>query len=118
VDSACEAISDRGIGLNVGLGFVSAEENCCAPATAPLKPKQKAMTEPMRIVAAREQSLIPVTSTSLMRKSQGLASVCHLISRSHWESDEELIWHPTYDSDTLSARECRAGGNRLFWCYR
>jgi hypothetical protein len=49
-----------------------------------------------------------------MRKSQGPASVCHLISRSQWESDEELIWHPTYDSDTLSARERRGGGNQLF----
>ena len=49
VDSACEAISERGIGVGARLGSFPAEENCCAPAMVPLKPQQNAMNKPMRI---------------------------------------------------------------------
>jgi hypothetical protein len=57
VDSAFEAISERGIGVDTGPGFDAGEENCSALAKAPLKHQQNAINKPMRIFRHGEGSL-------------------------------------------------------------
>jgi hypothetical protein len=74
VDSACEAISERGIGVGAAPGFDAAGDNCCAPAMAPLKPQQNAMNKPMRICRCRVND--PDSSSASAVLSAWLRGVC------------------------------------------
>jgi hypothetical protein len=59
VDSACEAISESGIGMGtafVGLGEVVGED-CWAAAVFPLKTRQKVMNKPIRIARRIQANL-------------------------------------------------------------
>jgi len=94
VDSACEAISERGIGVGAGLGFDTAGDNCCAPAIGPLKPQQNAMNKPMRICRCKVND--PGSSSASAVLSAWVRGICIrlalYVSGIYCEIEVTLIW--------------------------